>query len=256
MTPTSVYDATDHVSYCWRRWLRVALVTFLCTLAAAATGLFVLMLATPSVKDAPDRVRSFAAEHHQAYPGLPPPPRFKDALVATEDHRFYSQIDVGVDPVAILRLVSSYFTSDEQGGGGSSINQQLAKMLYTPDRSGEFAVDVKQVSLAIKFHILYSHSEILHMYATVAYFGSGYYGIEAASQGYFGRTAADLSWVQAAMLAGIVNAPSRDDPRRHPARALVRCRHVFRRLVAVGVLSSQQAATALNEPVGLVPRGE
>jgi penicillin-binding protein 1A len=212
-----------------------------------------LVVITPSVRDAPTLARDFSAKHHGAYSETQISTRFADSLVATEDHRFYSALDIGVDPFALARLVTAYLT-DGKDAGGSSIDQQLAKMLYTPDRSGAFFVDLEQVVLSIKIHFAYSDTDIIKMYSKVAYFGSGYYGLEAASEGYFGRHMADLSWIQAAMLAGIVNAPSADNPRIHRARALRRSRHVFRRLVMVGYLSQEQAALAVNEPLGLIPK--
>jgi len=93
----------------------------------------------------------------------------------------------------------------------------------------------------------------LAMYAEVVYFGNGYYGLEAASCGYFGRQPADLTWAQAAMLAGVLNAPSLYNPRIHPSLARWRETHVFRRLVAVGALSEAQAKAALSQPLDVVP---
>jgi membrane peptidoglycan carboxypeptidase len=91
------------------------------------------------------------------------------------------------------------------------------------------------------------------MYAEVAYYGHGFYGLEAASCGYFGRPPSALTWSQAAMLAGAVNAPSLDDPITHPATARAREEHVFARLVAVGNLTRAQADASLSEPLGLDP---
>jgi membrane peptidoglycan carboxypeptidase len=114
---------------------------------------------------------------------------------------------------------------------------------------------LERIALAIKLKYSYSKEEILSMYANIVYFGHGYYGLVAASCGYFGRAPASLSWAQAAMLAGAVNAPSADDPRVHPAAARSRESHVLRRLVAVKVLTTQQADDALAEPLGLVQTG-
>jgi membrane peptidoglycan carboxypeptidase len=93
------------------------------------------------------------------------------------------------------------------------------------------------------------------MYAEVAYFGDGYYGLTAASCGYFGKEPADLNWAQAAMLAGVVNAPTADDPRTHPLAARAREAHVFDRLVAVGDLTRAQAGAAFAQPLALAPTG-
>ncbi|HZZ60903.1 MAG TPA: biosynthetic peptidoglycan transglycosylase [Roseiarcus sp.] len=221
-----------------------------CIVLAGGVAFGLLLLATPSVSDARTLVRAQAITHGVAYPGPAAPRRFTEALVATEDHRFFLPFDPGVDPVAIAR-VSLYELARHRGDpGGSTIAQQLAKMLYVPEREG-FTGKLERVALAIKLSFSYSRSEILSMYAEVAYFGDGYYGLAAASCGYFGKRPADLSWAQAATLAGVVNAPSADDPRTHPDAARSRATHVFDRLVAVGDLARAQATASLSEPFGL-----
>jgi membrane peptidoglycan carboxypeptidase len=167
--------------------------------------------------------------------------------VATEDHRFYT--DPGVDPFALARVVGSRITG-RTDQGGSTIDQQLAKNLYTSGRSG-FTQDLEQVALALKLSRTYSKAEILQLYAEVAYYGHGYYGLSAASCGYFGRPPADLTLVQAAMLAGIVNAPTYDDPLVYPAQARARLVHVIGRMAAVGYLTTAQQDAALKAPLGL-----
>jgi penicillin-binding protein 1A len=87
----------------------------------------------------------------------------------------------------------------------------------------------------------------------VAYYGHGYYGLNAASCGYFGKRPAGLSLVQGAMLAGVVNAPSYDDPLAYPVRARARLEHVIGRMAAVGYLTQAQEAAALKAPLGLAP---
>jgi membrane peptidoglycan carboxypeptidase len=93
------------------------------------------------------------------------------------------------------------------------------------------------------------------MYAELAYYGHGYYGLSAASCGYFDRPPDSLTWAQAAMLAGVVNAPSTDDPIDHPNAARRREDHVFDRLMATGALSKADAETQLAAPLGLVGHG-
>jgi membrane peptidoglycan carboxypeptidase len=224
----------------------IALILFC---AAAFTA---LLLTTQSVENAAFLTQAQAREHDIPYPGPRPPPRFVKALVATEDHRFYSFLDPGLDPFAVARAVVAALTQ-HRDPGGSTIAQQLAKMLYTPGRRG-LAVKLERVGLAIKLHFEYSPANILAMYAEVAYFGEGYYGLAAASCGYFGHPPAELTWPQAAMLAGAVNAPTADDPIKHPQRARRREAHVLRRLVAVGDLTEEQARAALSEPLGIMER--
>jgi penicillin-binding protein 1A len=151
--------------------------------------------------------------------------------------------------LALARVVASRVTgrSDQ---GGSTIDQQLAKNLYTSGRSG-FTRDLEQVALAVKLNLSFSKPEILRLYAEVAYYGHGYYGLSAASCGYFGRPPAELTLVQAAMLAGVVNAPTYDDPLVYPAQARARLVHVIGRMAAVGYLTTAQEDAALKASLDL-----
>jgi len=207
-----------------------------------------LLLLTPSVGDAQARVQQLDRQHHVAYPGPPVPARFAASLVSTEDHRFYSE--PGVDPFAVGRLILGRIRG-RTDQGGATLYQQLAKMLYTPGRSG-VTVEAEQVALGIKLALSYPKRQILRMYADVAYFGHGYYGLGAASCGYFGVSPAKLSWPQAATLAGLVQAPSADDPILHFAAARAREAHVLGRLAATGRFSRAQAASAYRLPLRLV----
>jgi membrane peptidoglycan carboxypeptidase len=235
-----------------RRWARISFrlarvgLVVVLVLAAAIGLLFVL---TPSAGEATALVQAQAEQHGIASPGPPVPRYFAQALVATEDKRFYS--DPGVDPLAIGRVVLAW-TAGKQDQGGSTIAQQLAKMLYTQGRSG-VKVELEQVTLAIKLTMTYSKDQILQMYSEVAYYGHGYYGLEQASCGYFGHPPADLTLVQAAMLAGAVNAPTYDDPLNYPGQARERLVHVLGRMEAVGYLTPRQEAVALAAPLGLSP---
>jgi penicillin-binding protein 1A len=227
-----------------RRFLAVLLALFLLG-ALVFTG---LMFITPPVGNAPALARAIDRAHHAVYPGPPVPARFSDALVATEDHRFYSE--PGIDPFAIARVLRGRLTRGPDQGG-ATLYQQLAKMLYTRGKSG-LAAEVEQVLLGIKLDFSFTKAQILQMYADVAYFGHGYYGLPAASCGYFGNRPAELSWPQAAMLAGLVQAPSLDDPRRHYANARAREAHVLARLAATGKLTKAQAEGAYRQPLHLV----
>jgi membrane peptidoglycan carboxypeptidase len=235
----------------WPRRLRRTVKVILILVMAGALAFGVLFLITPSVGDAQTLVQEQAAQHKIIYPGVQPPARFTQALVATEDHRFYS--NPGVDPFAVARLIVGKLTGHPDQGG-STLEQQLAKMLYTSGRSG-LTVEVEQVMLAVKLNISYSKPQVLQMYAEVAYYGNGYYGLQSASCGYFGTEPSQLSWPQAAMLAGLVNAPTADDPRTNPANARAREVHVVGRIVAVGDLTQAQGSAVLAQSLELVPQG-
>jgi len=234
-----------------RSWqLRLALTiikVFLVVITVFAAAVALLYAFTPSAGQATSLAAAQAVGHHIAYPGPPVPQYFAEALVATEDHRFYA--DPGVDPLALVRVASSWITGHTDGGG-STIDQQLAKNLYTSGNSS-FPQIVEQVVLAVKINRAYSRSEILRMYAEIAYYGHGYYGLQAASCGYFGRAPDQLTVVQAAMLAGAVNAPSYDDPLVYPAHARARLVHVIDRMAAVGYLTEAQQDAALKAPLDL-----
>lgn len=109
--------------------------------------------------------------------------------------------------------------------------------------------------LGIKLDLNYSKAQILQMYADVAYFGHGYYGLAAASCGYFAERPDRLSWGQAAMLAGLVQASSADDPLIHFANARARQAHVLVRLIDTRTLTWQQASRAYQQPLHLTPGG-
>jgi membrane peptidoglycan carboxypeptidase len=235
-----------------RRYLKRAAITLAAIVALFALCAGILLVVTPSAGQATRLAAQQAAQHHIPYPGPPVPANFARPLVATEDHRFYS--DPGIDPLAVGRVIQGKITGSPDQGG-ATIEQQLAKMLYTEGDSGPLA-ELKQVAVAFKLNYTYSKAEILRLYAEVAYYGHGYYGLEAASCGYFGHPAADLSVVQGAMLAGVVNAPSIDDPINDPVNAHARLTHVIARMVAVGDLTPARGRAVLGTPLGIVPRDE
>jgi membrane peptidoglycan carboxypeptidase len=224
------------------------LVVVLALALAFVLAFIALLLFTPSVSNAPDLAQNFDRAHHAVYPGPPVPARFAESLVATEDHRFYSE--PGLDPYAIGRVIRGRVTG-QADQGGATLYQQLAKMLYTPGRSG-VTVEVEQIMLGIKLYLSYPKAEILRLYADVAYFGHGYYGLAAASCGYFGVTPAGLSWPQAALLAGLVQAPSADNPIAHYGVARAREAHVLGRLAVTGRLTQAQASQAYGQPLHLI----
>jgi membrane peptidoglycan carboxypeptidase len=230
-----------------RRYLKRAAIGLAAVIVALALAAGALWVATPSASEATQLAASLAKQRGTPYPGPAVPDNFARPLVATEDHRFYSE--PGVDLLAVGRVVESKVTG---GGdqGGATIEQQLAKMLYTPAQAG-FNAEVKQVVLAVKLNLTYSKQQILDLYAEVAYYGHGFYGLEEASCGYFGHPASDLTVVQGAMLAGVVNAPSIDDPISDPVNARARLEHVIARMVAVGDLTGAQGQQALRTPLGL-----
>jgi penicillin-binding protein 1A len=202
---------------------------------------------TPPVNDLPGRVRHLLEQHGGGrVVVLRQPDRAGEALLATEDHRFYSHH--GLDPFGVARV--AWAAAQGRDAGGATIDQQLAKLVYGPGRGG-LLTEFDEAVLALKIDHEYPKDQILSAYLTVVYFGHGYYGLDQAAGGYFGRTPAELTWGQASLLAGLVQAPSAYDPLRHYGAARTRQRHVLDRLVAVGELTAPQAGAAFAAPLGL-----
>ncbi|MGN6245356.1 MAG: transglycosylase domain-containing protein [Motilibacteraceae bacterium] len=205
---------------------------------------------TPPVSDAESRVRDVLAAHGARDPAaLPRPDRVGQAVVATEDSRFLSHH--GLDPLGVLRAGFG-FLQGASDPGGATLDQQLAKNLYTPGTDGLVA-KAEQAELALKLDHTYRKPQILEMYLSVVYFGHGFYGLPAAAHGYFGLAPSQLSWAQASLLAGLVQAPSAYDPYAHRELARQRQRHVLDRLVATGVLTTAQAEAAYRDGWHLRP---
>jgi membrane peptidoglycan carboxypeptidase len=226
------------------RWVvRVVLVVVI-ALASAFAG---NVATNPGITGAPDLVSAFDHAHGSSAEMIAPTDKIAQALVASEDDTFYS--NNGVDEGALLRAFWGFLTGQDLGG--STVEMQLAHTLYPAVTEG-FWGRVHRVSLALEFDTHYTKAAILSMYLSAVYFGHGYYGIRAASLGYFGVTPAQLNWAEAAMLAGIVQAPSALDPFHHLAAAEARMSYVLGRLVNGGRLTAGQAALFLGAPLRFV----
>jgi len=172
------------------------------------------------------------------------PPLLSKAVVAIEDRRFYEH--GGIDPRAILRAAWNDATGHNLQGA-STITQQLARRLYlTPDRT--LKRKVQEAALAEWLELRYSKNQILARYLNTAYFGDSAYGANSAAQRYFGRTAQQLSVAEAAMLAGLIKAPSQLEPDRNPAGAKDRAAAVLDAMVQSGAITRQQADATRDQP--------
>jgi membrane peptidoglycan carboxypeptidase len=219
---------------------RLAVVVLVVAAACAAAGAW-LYAGLPGVGDAGRRVVAELRAHREAVSAGPLPERVAAAVVAVEDERYWHH--GAIDPIAIGRAVLEGIAHPGQDTGGSTIAQQLATDLYLGgDRSALGAL--RAVGLAFKLEHRYSKARILAMYVDSVYLGHGYWGIDAASRGYFGTSPQRLTWGQASLLAGLPQAPSADDPVLHFAAARARQRHVLRQLVANDDLTAPQAALA------------
>ena len=204
-------------------------------------------LALPNVANAPARVAAILSAHNGELTGLPLPAKLAEAIVSVEDEHFYSNILVNVADGAGRAAVATLKRSGDPGG--STIEQQLAKQLY-PHRPG-LAGTLSEIGLGVKLALTYSKPRILAMYLDAIYYGNGYWGEEAAALGYFGVKPSQLTWAEAAMLAGLPQAPSAYDPLHHFALAKQRQSHVLAQMVTNHVLTARQAYIAYREPLPL-----
>lgn len=172
------------------------------------------------------------------------------AVIAIEDRRFYSHF--GIDPIGLGRAVVTNLMHGRFSQGGSTLTQQLAKNLFLkPDRTLERKV--QEVLLSLWLEHKHTKDEILAMYLNRVYFGSGAYGVEAASRRYFGKSARDVSLSEAALLAGLLKAPSRLSPARDPKAAEERSQLVLAAMQDEGLVSSREVAHAMSAPAARVP---
>lgn len=176
------------------------------------------------------------------------PDHVKNAFIAIEDRTFYKNI--GIDPIGIARAFFQNLISGKIVAGGSTISQQLIKNLFlTPEKS--FSRKVKEMILAIKLNRLYPKDKILEMYLNYIYLGHGSYGVEAASQVYFGKHVWELNLCEAATLAGLPKAPSRYDPYINMSGAIERRNAVIKAMFEEGYITKQQAQECINSPINL-----
>lgn len=174
------------------------------------------------------------------------PPHAPQAILAVEDRNFYHHL--GMNPIAIMRALIVNARHGEVRQGGSTITQQLAKNVFlTSERT--LKRKVQELMLAVWLEQKFSKDEILTLYVNRVYFGAGAYGIDAASYRYFGKSARYLSLGEAAVLAGLLKAPSRFAPTSNPINAGRRGRLVVEQMVDAGFLNSSEAASVLVKPV-------
>ncbi len=170
------------------------------------------------------------------------------AIIAIEDRRFMKHF--GIDPIGILgaiRINLSEGRGPLQGHGGSTITQQVAKNLFlTPEQT--IKRKIQEALLALWLERNYSKNDILELYLNRVYFGANSWGIEAASQTYFGKSARNISLGEAAILAGLLKAPSRLAPNKNPKGAAQRARIVLNEMAKSGFISEKEAKAAAIDP--------
>ncbi len=166
-------------------------------------------------------------------------PWLPTAVIAIEDRRFKNH--VGVDPVGLARAMFTNVVSGRLAQGGSTLTQQLAKNLFLePERTLERKV--QEAVLALWLETKFSKDEILELYLNRVYFGSGAYGVDAAARRYFNKSARDVTLGEAAMIAGLLKAPSRLSPARDPKAAEERAQLVLGAMKREGFVSDRDIA--------------
>jgi penicillin-binding protein 1A len=256
-----------------RRWLRVLLIVAgvvsllgAAGVAVAALWAFTILPRTlPSVTaletfqplvgtkiydDNDELITELHVERRIFVPLAHVPQSLRDAVIATEDKRFYYHW--GIDPIGIARAIAQNYRRGRIVEGGSTITQQLTKVLFlTPDKSLERKM--KEAVLALELERRYSKDRILEMYLNQVYFGHGAYGVEAAARTYFGKSVSELSVRESALLAGLPRAPTTYSPFDHAETAKRRREVVLRRMVDFGALKDADAKRLARADLGLIP---
>ena len=176
------------------------------------------------------------------------PDYLKQAIIATEDNRFYEH--PGVDPKGILRAIIRNIQARDYVEGASTITQQLAKTLFLTPRK-TIMRKLKEAFLAFQIERRYTKNEILELYLNVVYFGSGAYGVEAAAEIFFGKSAHELTLAECALIAGMPKSPSRYSPLINKSRALKRRAVVLEQMSGNGIITRKQLKAAKALPLDL-----
>ena len=190
----------------------------------------------------------FYTEKRYLVPIAKIPPVVRQAFIAAEDSNFYQH--KGVDVLGIARAALANFTAGTVVQGGSTITQQVVKsLLLSPEKSYERKL--KEILLSLRLERQLTKDEILYLYLNLIYLGNGAYGVGAAAQEYFGKDVADLGLAEAALLAGLPQAPSRYSPVRHWERAKYRQRYVLERMARERYVTWDASEQALEEEIRL-----
>src|SRR5574338_1600373 len=178
------------------------------------------------------------------------PPEMRAAMIAVEDKRFRSHL--GVDPIGVVRAAKVRIDTGRWAQGGSTITQQLARNIFLTN-SRTFGRKVKEAVLSLAIERKFSKNQILELYLNRVYFGGGAYGIDAASRRFFGHSARNLSLGEAAIIAGLVKAPSNYSPTADVKAARDRSEVVLKTMVANGFVTPERAAQVDSASVRIQP---
>ncbi len=193
-----------------------------------------------------DVIAEYYVERRTFVPFYRIPDHVKKAFVAIEDERFYRHH--GIDLIGIARALLYDIKAGRIVQGGSTITQQLAKLLFLkPERN--ISRKIKEAALSIQIEKRYTKDEIMGLYLNQAYFGTKAYGIEAASHTYFDKSTEELTLAEAALLAALPRAPSYYSPFKNPEKALARRNLVLKKMLRLGFITEDDYRAALDEPL-------
>jgi len=253
----------------WRRWLvlslRITGVAMLLGIIALVVTIYVTESKLPSfdeLKSSPNGqmirvladdgtpIVSLGPSYGEWIPYAQIPQVMKDAMVAVEDRRFRSH--PGVDPIGIARSFEVRATSGHWRQGGSTITQQLARNIFLSSTK-KFGRKAREMVLALALERKFTKDQVLELYLNKVYFGGGAYGIDAASRKFFGHGANTLSLGEAAIIAGLVKAPSNYSPTADAQAAVNRAGVVISLMKETGKISAAEAAAVDPKTVKLAP---
>ncbi|MCK9223029.1 MAG: PBP1A family penicillin-binding protein [Limnochordia bacterium] len=249
-----------------RRFWALILVILLCTVAGTGVGLFVGFLEnapsldevnfnpefTTYIYDINGKTIGHLYRQNRVFVPIEQiPTHVQNAFVAIEDHNFYQHN--GIDFVAVGRSILVNIREKRFAQGFSSITQQLARNAFLHNKK-QVSRKLQEILWAIQIERKYSKPEILEAYLNIILFGDAAWGIEAASQSYFGKSVEDLTLAEGALLAAIVNRPNSLNPRINMEGAVSRRNLVLSQMHRFGYITAQQAEEAIKEPVILVEK--
>jgi penicillin-binding protein 1A len=249
------------------KWSLWTVILFMFLGAAATLGVFLYLsrdlpkisslkdyhpsVITTVASDDHQKIAEFYKERRIVVPLDSIPHQLQQAFIAAEDARFYKH--KGIDLFSILRAFLKNLEAGTIVQGGSTITQQVTKsFLLTPERSYERKI--KEAILAYRIDKSFSKEDILYLYLNQIYLGHGAYGVQAASENYFGKSVDQLNLAECAMLAGLPQAPSRYSPFHYPERAKQRQIYVLNRMEAEGYITNVEASEAINMVLDIRPR--
>jgi penicillin-binding protein 1A len=198
------------------------------------------------------RIGQFWKERRILVPINEVSPHIINGFVAAEDARFFQHR--GIDFLSIIRAFVKNIKAGRIEQGASTITQQITKSLLLKNPARTYRRKVREALLSLQIERGFSKDEILYLYLNQIYLGHGLYGVEAASQVYFGKGSAELNIAEAALLAGLAQAPSRDSPIRHFGRAKIRQRYVLERMRTEGFISDEEFDEALQTRITIPPK--